>query len=76
MLVKDYQTHRKSFTVTGTVLTFLLVIVAFVVIVLYATDPEILWAALAFHTVYVGLYWNKRVRASKDGIEFYREEVE
>lgn len=74
MLVKDYKTHQKSFTVTAVLLTFLLVIICFVGVVTHAIQDNIIWAALGFHSIYVGLYWNKRVRAGSDGIELSTEE--
>lgn len=76
MLFKDYRTQKQSFTMTATVLTFLLVIATFLGTVTHAIDESTVWAAIAFHVIYVGLYWNKRIKATRDGIEFGRDNKE
>ena len=68
-LFKDYQTSQKSLSVTGLILTFLLVVACIVGAAMEKINENILWFVLAFHGTYVALYWNKRVRSSRDSTE-------
>lgn len=69
MLLKDYATGKKSLTTTNTVISFFFVFLVFAVVIEKNAPIELVWAAIAFHATYQALYWNKRVRAGKDGIE-------
>lgn len=76
LLFKDYSTGQKSFTVTGLVFTFLISLGFFIAILIKVIkgnntfeDVASGFMALAFVSLFASLYWNKRVRASKDGLE-------
>lgn len=74
LLFKDYSTGKKSFTITGTIITFLLTVISVVMnLVLMSKGlepyPVMTMACLAFFSVFAALYWNKRFRASTSGIE-------
>lgn len=69
--LKDPKTQKKSITVTCLFVTFCLVLVCFWY---YLTgiikDTGIIYSALAFHGSYIAVYWNKRARINKEGIDF------
>ena len=69
ILIKDYASMKRSFTITGLVVTFVLSISAIIYSFFSPFNPEILWGSLAMHFSYVGLYWNKRVRADRMEVE-------
>lgn len=74
ILFKDYATQKKSVTFTGLVITFALACTAVTInLVLLAqqksTSTALIWASLGLMVPFVGLYWNKRIRASATGIE-------
>lgn len=74
VLFKDYSTNKKSITVTGLITTFFLtvasIVINFVVMLQGKTPSEgMTFACIAFFSVFAGLYWNKRFRASSTGIE-------
>lgn len=79
-LLCDYRTKKKSITVTAWATTFLL---AFVVIVLtvvghinggWVIPVPLVLTVIGYNLSYMALYWNKRVRASTDGLEISNEE--
>lgn len=71
LLMRDPITRKKSLTVTMLSITFLLTAATIACNLFQIIDNSALvYAALAFHMPYVAVYWQKRVRAGKDGIEF------
>lgn len=76
LLLKDYQTQKKSLTVTCFIITFLFAFVSGLILlarvykgVLRAEDIFFGFYSLSFLGIFVSLYWNKRVRLSRDGVE-------
>lgn len=69
ILFRDYKTANKSLSVTGLILTFLLVVIGIVGAALQKINENLLWFILAFHGSYIAIYWNKRVRGAQNEIE-------
>jgi len=73
LLFKDYQTSKKSLTVTCVVIS---VTITWALILIEAwhrcngeaSETGAIWASVSFSGVFVGVLWNKRIRANKDGI--------
>lgn len=81
ILFKDYSSGQKSLTVTGLVLTFLLVTASIVINMFQIYNGNeaqegLVWACIAFFTIFAAMYWNKRFRASATGIELVSEASE
>lgn len=79
-LFKDYSTGQKSLTITGLVVSFFIALTNNIILVDKLLKDKITYetVAFAFYTlafmgIFVGLYWNKRVRISKDAIEISDE---
>lgn len=73
-LFKDYSTGKKSITITGMIVTFLLSVASiginfYLMIQRFEPFPAMSMTCLAFFAIFAGLYWNKRFRASTSGIE-------
>ena len=78
MLFRDYSTKKKSITVTGMVITFLLTVASVVINLTLMVNqkppyPTMTMGCIAFFAIFAGLYWNKRFRASTSGIELIGE---
>lgn len=69
-LITDYQSRRKSFTITGLVISFLCVFALTISSLFLNVNEGIFWAVLTWHVSYIALYWNKRVKAGVSGVEF------
>ena len=81
-LLTDYQTGKKSLTVTCFVISFLFALLvegALLYKLLHSrlNIEEVAFGfySLSFMGVFVSLYWNKRVRLSKDGLEIDNYEL-
>ena len=73
ILMKDSKTGKKSLTVTCVVTTLLLTQISiianiYLMIIGKEPSPSLIWACMGVCTPFVGILWNKRVRADKDGI--------
>lgn len=82
ILFKDYSTGKKSLTVTGLVLSFLVSLAYLIgiftkVLDNRATGEDVAggFLALSFMGIFVALYWQKRVKFSKDGLEIADEVI-
>lgn len=75
IMFKDYNTGKKSITISGLIVTFILTVLSIIInLWLMVEDgrepfPAMTWTCIGLFSVFAGLYWNKRFRASKDGIE-------
>lgn len=76
LLITDYKTGKRSLTVTCFVISFLfaLVVEGTLLYKLLNSKLDIGEVAFGFYSlsfmgIFVSLYWNKRVRLSKDGLE-------
>lgn len=80
MLLKDIRTGKKSITVTMLLLTMGLTMISVVInlILLWqgkTTSPELIWACMGVSSPFVAVYWQKRIRASKDGISIEADRI-
>lgn len=71
ILFRDYSNSKKSLTVTGLVLSFLLCVASIIgnivaLLLNERVETSIIWAALCLYLPFVGLYWNKRFHLSAD----------
>lgn len=76
LLLKDYHTGKKSLTVTCFVISFLFSVITEVILLYKLLNSKVGigdiaygFYSLSFTGIFVSLYWNKRVRFSKDGLE-------
>ena len=74
MLIKDYQSHKKSITITLLILSFLLFVGAQVTAILGIHDnSDVIWASFLSMCILCGMYYQKRLKASMTGIEISEE---
>lgn len=74
LLLKDSITNKKSITITTLVVSVALTwgsIVAniYLLVTHQTTNVELIFGSMAITGPMLGLYWNKRVRISKSGID-------
>lgn len=82
MLFKDYSTGKKSLTITGLVISFLVCVVSFIFILLKLIEGQNTYEdvafgflTLAFLGIFVALYYQKRMSFSKDGLSIEDQEI-
>lgn len=70
MLLKDYATGKKSFTMTGLLVTFVLLLICMIVVLFKGLNnaDAIGWFSIPFG-FFAGIYLNKRIRISSTGID-------
>lgn len=80
-LFKDYLTNKKSITVTVLIISIMMtwgsiILNAVLLAIGRNTDTNLIFASMTMTAPMLGLYWNKRVRVSKDGLTFEKESNE
>lgn len=62
---------KNKLAIAGLVATFTLVVASLICLlsgVIQDTGP--VYAAAAVHVIYVAVYWHRKIKAGKDGLEF------